>query len=153
MRIHTYAAGASGAVTHPDVAPEVVLRELIIIETDEFVYRVGDEVEIDVELTVLELFGEAPGHVIAHRCRTVSVTVGYAGEDKDITVHPAAHVKRVRAKAIEAFQLDRASAADLVLRLPGATTDLPMSHPIGAYVPKGTCAVTVDLIHAVRPQG
>lgn len=153
MRIHTYAAGTSGAVTHPDVAPEVVLRELIVIETDEVVYRVGDEVEIDVEQTVFELFGETPGHVIAHPCRTITVTVSYAGEDKDVTVHPAAHVKRVRAKAIEAFRLDAASAADLVLRLPGATSDLPLPHPIGAYVPKGTCAVTVDLIHAVRAQG
>lgn len=153
MRIHTYAAGAGGAVTHPDVAPEVLLRELVVVETDEFIYRVGDEVEIDVERTVLELFAEESGHVISHPCRTISVSVSYAGEDKDVLVHPAAHVKRVRAKAIEAFAIDSASAADLVLRLPGSTTDLPLQHPIGAYVPKGTCALTVDLLHAVRPQG
>jgi hypothetical protein len=61
--------------------------------------------------------------------------------------------KHVRAKAIEALQLDAATSADLVLRLPGATTDLAASHPIGSYVPKGTCCLTVDLVHVLRPQG
>jgi hypothetical protein len=71
----------------------------------------------------------------------------------ELTVHPAAHVKDVRAKAVEELQLDAGSSADLVLRLPGATTDLDPSHPIGSYVPKGTCELTVDLVHVVRPQG
>lgn len=153
MRIHAYAAGAEGAVTHPEVAPDTVLRELLILETDECVYRVGEEAEVDVERTVIDLFGDAPGHVIAHRCRTISVTVSYAGQDRLLTVHPAVHVKRVRTQAIKEFNLDRGSSADLALRLPGATDDLVLSHPIGAYVPKGSCGITVDLVHLVRPQG
>ena len=153
MRIHTYAAGAGRAVTHPDVASDVVLTELIVVETDERVYRVGDGLEIDIERTVVEIFGELPGHVITHRCHTVIVTVSYAGQDVELTVHPAVRVKDLRAKAVEALRLDAASSADLVLRLPGETTDLAASHPIGAYVPKGTCSLTVDLVHVVRPQG
>lgn len=153
MRIHTYAPGAGGAVTHVDVAPDVVLRELLVVGTNEYVYRVGDEVEIDVERTVVDIIDEEVVHVITHPCRSITVIVSYAGDDKDITVHPAAHVKRVRAKAIETFEIDPASAADLVLRLPGSNDDLPLQHPIGTYVPKGTCGLTVDLVHAVRAQG
>ena len=153
MRVHTYSAGTEAAVTHPEVAPHVRLRELLVVEVDERVYRLGDDVEIDIDLTVIELFGSDPGHVVVHGCREVTVTASYAGQDKIVTVHPALHVKRVRAKAIEAFKLDAATSADLVLRLPGATTDMVLTNPIGAYVPKGTCSVTVDLVHQVRPQG
>lgn len=153
MRIHTYSPGAGGAVTHADVAPDVVLHQLLVVETNEYVYRVGDEVEIDVEQTVVDIIDEEVVHVIAHPCRSVTVTVGYAGDDKDISVHPAAHIKRLRAKAIEVFDIDPASAADLVLRLPGSNNDLPLQHPVGTYVPRGTCGLTVDLVHAVRAQG
>jgi hypothetical protein len=41
----------------------------------------------------------------------------------------------------------------LVLRLPGSDQDLDLTQPVGAVVPKGTCSVTVDLVHTVRPQG
>ena len=153
MRIHTYTAGTEAAVTHPDVVPELPLRELVIVEADERVYRVGGEVEVDIQVTVLELFGTEPGHVIVHHCREITVTASYAGQDTVVSAHPAAHVKHVRAKAVEKLKLDPAASADLVLRLPGSTNDLVLTSPIGAYVPKGTCSITVDLVHQVRPQG
>jgi hypothetical protein len=153
MRVHAYTSGAGTAITHADVAPNLTLKELIVIKEDELVYRVGDGLVIDIERTVVEIFGDQPGHVITHRCHTVTVTVGYAGRDLELEVHPAAHVKHVRERAIKALQLDAGSSADLVLRLPGATTDLVASHPIGSYVPAGGCCVTVDLVHIVRPQG
>ena len=153
MRIHTYAAGADAPVTHPDVEPGVRLRELVVVEADERVYRVGGATEIDIDVTVIELFGTDPGHVIVHPCREITATVSYTGNDKVVTAHPSAHVRDVRAKAIAEFGLDAGSSADLVLRLPGSTADLVLSTPIGAYVPKGTCSVTLDLVHLVRPQG
>lgn len=153
MRIHSYAAGAGGAVTHPDIAGEMVLKDLIVIETDEVVYRVGDGLEIDIERTVVEIFGELPGHVITHPCRSITVAVSYTGREVDLKVHPATLVKQVQAEAIEAFKMDTGSAAELELRLPGASTELAPSHPIGSYVAKGTCKLTVDLVHVVRPQG
>ncbi|BBZ58166.1 hypothetical protein MPHO_51580 [Mycolicibacterium phocaicum] len=152
MRIHTYAGGGD-VQTHPDVAPGAPLRECIVVEVDELVYRVGDEAALDIEQTVFALFGEEPGHVIRHHCREIAVTVSYAGQDQKFSVHPAEHVKRLQKRAAKAFQLDAATSADLAMRLPGATTDLVASYPIGAYVPRGTCAVTVDLIHVTRPQG
>jgi hypothetical protein len=153
MRVHTYASGARGAVTHPDVADQTRLRELVVIEADERVYQVGGEAELDIELTVLEIFGAEPGHVVVHHCREIAVTVSYAGADKVLTVRPSAPVKEVRAEAIDAFRIDAGSSADLALRLPGSPDELAVNSPVGAYVPKGSCALTLDLVHLVRPQG
>jgi hypothetical protein len=153
MRVHTYKAGSPAAVTHPDADPATRLTHLVSVEADEHVFRVGDDVEIDIELTVAELFGTAPGHVLVHHCRQVTVSVSYVGAEKEFEVRPSAHIKKVRAKVIAAFGLDPATAADLVLRVPGANEDLPSNSPIGAFVPKGSCAVQLDLVHLVRPQG
>lgn len=153
MRVHAYTAGSAAAVTHPDVASETRLRDLIVIEADERIHRVGEEIEVDIELSIIEIFGTEHGHVIAHPCREIAVLAVYGGIDKTVTAHPATYVRDVRAKAISEFGLDPASSADLVLRLPGTTTDLVPTYPIGAYAPKGTCSVTVDLVHLVRPQG
>lgn len=153
MRIHTYTAGTRGAVTDPDVSPETRVRDLVTVEVDELVYRVGDEAELDIELTIVEIFGPEPGHLIVHHCREIAVTVSYAGTETQLTVHPATHLKQVRARAIAALGLDAGSSADLILRLPGSTEELSATNPIGTYVPKGTCALTLDLLHLVRPQG
>jgi hypothetical protein len=153
MRVHTYSAGVPGAVTHPDIAPETKLTELLAVNVDERVYRVGHGVEIDIKLTVEELFGVDPGHVLVHHCREITVIVAYVGTDQRIEVHPSTHVKKVREKAIAAFGLDQAASADLVLRLPGSGNELPPTSPIGAFSAQGSCALTLDLVHLVRPQG
>lgn len=153
MRIHTYAAGSGAAVTHPDVDPRTRLREVAAVEEDEFVARVGDDVEIDVKLTVVEIFADEPGHVIVHHCKSVAVTVDYGGAHTVVHTHPGTRVRDVRAKAIKQLEIDAAGAADLVLRVPGASEDLPPAAPIGAWVAKGSCELTVDLVHLVRPQG
>lgn len=153
MRIHTYSAGTAGALTHPDVPPETCLRELVAVEIDEVAFRVGHEAELDIELGVGEIFGAEPGHVLVHHCHEIAVAVSYAGNEKRLTVHPATHVNKVRAKAIAAFGLDASSSADLILRMAGSTEELPATNPIGAYVTKGSCALALDLVHLVRPQG
>jgi hypothetical protein len=153
MRIHTYSAGSETATTHPEVSPSTRLRELVISETDTVAYQVGNDVEVDVELTVTEIFGDGNGHVIVHPCREITVTVDYAGTDKVIRARPSARIGEIRSRAIAELGLDPQSSADLVLRLPGTTEELPEASPVGAYVPRGTCALTLDLVHASRPQG
>jgi hypothetical protein len=153
MRLHAYEAGSRTATTYPEVGPGTRLRELVIMGTDVVAYQVGNDVEVDVELTVSEIFGDGPGHVIVHPCREITVTVDYAGTDKTIKARPSERIGDVRTRAISELGLDPQSSADLVLRLPGTAEELPDASPIGAYVPRGTCALTLDLVHASRPQG
>ncbi|MEU5281716.1 hypothetical protein AB0G87_35510 [Streptomyces asoensis] len=152
MRVHTYRHGQGGAQTQ-EVEPKARLSDVVMVEAGEKAYRVGDELELDVELTVVELFGEQPGHVVVHKCHRIEVTVAYAGTEKAVQAHPATRVRQVRKEAVEAFGIPSADAADLVLRLPGTTTDLRLADPIGSIVPAGSCAVTLDLVHAGRSQG
>ena len=157
MRVHTYAAGTPTASTHPDVDGGTRLREIVVIETADIAYKVGDGAEVDVELTVAEIFGGGPGEVIVHGCREIAVTVDYTGKGVPVRARPSERLSDVRAQAVQELVrehgLDPKQAADLVLRLPGTTAELPEASPVGAYVPKGTCALTLDLVHAVRPQG
>lgn len=153
MRVHAYAAGSPEAVTRPEVTPETPIGELVAVTDGELVYRLDDDVELGLDQTAAEVFGNGPGHVVVHPCREVMVTIAYAGTEKQLKVRPSSRIKKVRTEAIEAFHLDKASSADLVLRLPGSTDELPTTSPIGAYVPQGTCAITLDLVHLIRPQG
>lgn len=153
MRIHTYAPGAGAAVTHPDVAGDTKLLELVVLEVEEAVYQVGDETELDVQLSVVELFGSGPGHVVRHRCRRIEVTVAYAGNETPVVAHPSTHLRTVRAEALRALSIGDQAGADLVLRLPGDLDDLTLAAPLGSYVLPSTCAVTFDLVHLHRPQG
>lgn len=153
MRVHTYRAGDDEPRTHPDAPPQTRLRDLVAVEAGEVAYRVGDGSEVDVDHTLGEIFGEGSGHVVVHHCREITVTVAYGGTEKDLQVRPSTKIDDVRTEAIAAFGVDPGTGADLVLRLPGSTDDLPAPRPIGIYVPKGSCALAVDLVHAVRPQG
>jgi hypothetical protein len=153
MRVHAYAAGTQAASTHPDVDGGTPLREIVVIEAADVAYKVGDGTAVDVELTVAEIFGGGPGEVIVHGCREIAVTVDYTGESATIRTRPSERLSDIRAQAVRKLGLDPKLAADLVLRLPGTMAELPEASPVGAYVPRGTCALTLDLVHAVRPQG
>lgn len=157
MRVHAYVAGTPTASTHPDVDGGTRLREIVVIEAADIAYKVGDGAEVDVELTVAEIFGGGPGEVIVHGCQEITVTVDYTGKSVLVTARPSERLSDVQAQAVQELVrehgLDPKQAADLVLRLPGTTTELPEASPVGSYVPKGTCALTLDLVHAVRPQG
>jgi hypothetical protein len=157
MRVHAYAAGTPTASTHPDVDGGTRLREVVVIEAADIVYKVGDGTEVDVELTVAEIFGGGTGEVIVHGCQEIAVTVDYTGKSVPVRARPSERLSAVRAQAVQELVrehgLDPKQSADLVLRLPGTTAELPEASPVGAYVPKGTCALTLDLVHAIRPQG
>lgn len=153
MRVHIYAAGAGGAVTHPDLPGKTSLNEVVIVEAEELVYRVDNGTVLDVEVSVEELFGEGPGHVLVHHCREIVITVAYTGREAVVKAHPATRVKMVREEALQALGLVGSSTADLVLRLPGSSEEIPAVNPIGMLVPKGTCSLALDLVHLKRPQG
>lgn len=152
MRIHSFTAGEAVAQTR-EVGPDARLGDLFVLEEDEKVFVVDDEAELDVTVTVEALLAGRPGHLATSVCRQIAVTVGYAGADKVVKVHPAIRLRQVRRRAIAAFGISQADAADLVLRLPGETEDLDLNAPVTTIVPRRTCSTTVDLVHTVRPQG
>lgn len=151
MRIHIHEAGGVVPVTHSDVSPETPLRELIDLGLDERVYRVGSSEEIDLDETVVDIFGSENGHVIRHPSREITIDVSYTGATAKLEVAPSTRVKTVLAEAIAALRIDPSSAVDLTLRVPGSDEDLDSTKPVGAYARKGHLAV--DLVHIVRPQG
>ena len=151
MRVHEYRAGKP-VQTH-EVGPQARLREMLVIETDERAYLVDGTEELDVELTVAELFGEESGHVVVHRCRSITVKVEYAGAETMLEAHPSTRLRRVREQAARTFGIAPVDAAGLQLRLPDSTVDLKLTEPVGAFTSPGECTVTFDLVHAKRPQG
>jgi hypothetical protein len=151
MRVHEYRSGQP-VQTH-EVAPETRLRELLVIEAEELVYVLDGVEEVDVELTVVEVFSEGPGHVVVHRCRSIAVTVAYAGAEKTFEARPSTRLREVRKLAAEAFGIAPADASGTQLRLPDSTVDLNLAEPVGAVTSHGQCKVTLDLVHAQRPQG
>lgn len=153
MRIHIYSQGVPTALTHAELAPDTRLGDIIQLRVEERVYKVGSEDEIDVGIALLEVFDDQPGHLIVHDCKEIAVKVSYLGEPREITVHPSTHVKKVLADAIAALGIDHGTSVDLVLRELGSSEDLDLSKPIGAYVPKDSCSIALELLHIVRPQG
>jgi hypothetical protein len=153
LRLHVYEAGNTTPASHTDVAREATLREILVIEETETVYRVGSEEILDLDIELIALFPDGPAHVIKHHCSEVEVTISYAGTPVELKVPPATHAQKVRADAIAALGISPANAADLELRIPGTEEDLNPAKPIGAYVAKGICTLTLDLVHIVRPQG
>jgi hypothetical protein len=151
MRVHSYEAGEP-VQTH-EVGPETRLRELLAVETEERAYPVDGTEELDVELTVAELFGDEPGHVLVHRCHSVAVKIEYAGVETTLKVHPSTRLRRVRDNAAKELGIAPADVAGSQLRLPESTVDLNLTEPVGAFTSHGECTVTFDLVHAKRPQG
>lgn len=152
MRIHVCGAGAGAPRTH-EVDPGSRLGDLVALDEDEKVFPVDDDTELDVAATVEAALAGRPGHLASSACRKIAVTVGYAGADKVVDVHPSHRLRRLRKKAIEAFGISQGDAADLVLRVPDGTEDLDLNAPVTTIVPRRTCSTTVDLVHTVRPQG
>lgn len=155
MRVHSYAAGAHAAVTHPDVAPELPVHEAIHIEiaANERAYLVGQRTEIDLRETVEATFTNDITGVIVHPCHSIKTSVSYSGIETHLDEHPADMVASVRRAAIEKLKISSSDAVDLVLRLSGSTEDLPPGAPLGAYTAAGTCSIALDLVHKHRPQG
>jgi hypothetical protein len=152
MRVHVYEAG-TGAARTTEVEPQTRLGDLLVLAEDEKVFLVDGEVELDVTVTVEAVLAGRPGHLASTTCHQIAVSVGYAGHEQAVKVHPAVRLRRVRKEAIEAFGISQRDAADLVLRVAGGTEDLDLNAPVTTIVAKRTCTATVDLVHAVRPQG
>ncbi|RKS78640.1 hypothetical protein BZB76_0057 [Actinomadura pelletieri DSM 43383] len=152
-RIHTYGAADPTPRTHADIAASTPLKEIVEIAGGSLPYALDQDEPLDAAKTVGELFGDGNAHVIVHSCREVRVTITYGGASQSVQAKPGWRINKIRREAIKAFQIDGASAADLVLRLPESGEEIPQTDPIGGYAAEGTCSVTLDLAPHVRAQG
>lgn len=85
--------------------------------------------------------------IVAHRHRSIFVTVQFNGESKTETVSPSATVSKVLhwATGKRAFNLDDDARPKANLILRGAEHPLPKDAAIGRFTIDGSCNVEVDL--------
>lgn len=153
MRINVHEAGDARATVHREISDDTRVGDLIVLEEQERLYLLDSEEEIDLNLSVVEVFGAGGGHAIRHTCTKVEVTVRYAGNATSFQATPSTRVKKVLKEAVHRLGVDETQLPDLALRVAGTEVDLGSSDPIGAHTDKGTCSVDLDLVHLVRPQG
>lgn len=153
MRLHVH-SGKDGEVrTVADAAADSSLADHVELGDGMFVFVV-DDIGRELETTgqLADTFGEGAGRVVTHPGRQITVEVHYAGNTAALTVSPGARLAAIRDQAISQLGIDPASAADLGLRLPGGTEDLPLDKPI-ASIARGANDVDLELVALVRPQG
>lgn len=154
MRLHLYTAGDPAPTTHADLPDDRRVREIVEIEGTERVFRLGSDIEIDPDLTVIEAFGPGGNTAVKHSCRNIAVSVDYAGRRILLEhVHPAVRVSDVEKRALRQLEVDPSQSASLELRRRGTEDVLNGPAPIGAYVKHGECQIELDLVPVKRNQG
>lgn len=157
MRIYAHEPG-SELTLHEDVPRDRTFREIVAVDQETFVFLDDDDEPVDVELVIVEVVtsrGRSPGshHVHRHHCRHVTIAVNYGGDTRDVKVSPNQTVATVLSRAIKAYGIDPAAGADLVLRRPGSTDDLPQAEHIGDLHPGPACKLELNLLPAHREAG
>lgn len=153
MRLHIH-DGKDGQVrTVPDAPSDSTVADHVELEAGVFVFAVDDTGrELDSTSQLAGTFGEGTARVVTHPGRQITINVHYAGTTATLTVSPGVRLAAVREEAISQLGIDPASAADLGLRVPGGTEDLPLDQPI-ASIAKGADQIDLELVALVRPQG
>jgi hypothetical protein len=153
MRAHVYTAGTGKAVTQEELGEETRVSDVVTVGASERVFLVGNDTEIDVQVTLREISVEETAHVLVHHCENVELDVSYAGRDLDEKTHITTLVSKILAKTAKTLGISDADAADLAFRIPGTNVELEATAPIGSYVPQGSCSLALDLVHLVRSAG
>ncbi|WP_292836612.1 hypothetical protein [Microbacterium sp.] len=153
MRLHVH-SGKDGQVrTVEDAAAESSLGDHVELKEGMSVFAVDDTGrELDTTDQLGATFDEGTARVVTHPGRQITVEIHYAGNSASLTVSPGVRLAAIRGQAISQLGIDPASAADLGLRLPGGTEDLPLDKPI-ASIANGGNHVDLELVALVRPQG
>lgn len=157
MRIYVHEPDAELAL-HQDVPQDRTFREMCAVDAETFVFLDDDDEPVNADLVILQVLttrGRTPGnhHVHCHQCRHIIVAVHYGGDTRDIRVTPNQTMASVLTRAIAAYGIDPAAGADLVLRRPGSTEDLPQAEHIGDLHAGPSCKIELNLLPAHREAG
>jgi hypothetical protein len=148
MRTYVFGAGVREAIVHPEPDPEGRLVDVLEVEEDESVWIVGEDGQVETELTVQEAFLErASVTLIRHKCHQVSVSITYNGRNATFEVPPSRTVAALlnQALADPSLGIDQASASDFELREPGSDSGLDPELPVGALTTPGHCRISLIL--------
>lgn len=153
MRLHVHSGKDDRVHTVADAAAESSVADHVELRDGMFVFAVDDTGrELDKTDQLADTFGEGTGRVVTHPGRQITVEIHYAGNTATLSISPGMRLAAIRESAISQLGIDPASAADLGLRLPGGSEDLPLDKPI-ASIAKGANHVDLELVALVRPQG
>lgn len=108
----------------------------------------------DQNLNVMEIGIKRHSHIHCHRCRHISLTVTYNGQNKDRKFAPSATGKRILKWAIKEFEISESDAANLVLRINSPLGEILQSYGhIGSFVHFPHCKITLFLTPNIQVQG
>ncbi|HEY4267008.1 MAG TPA: hypothetical protein VGM94_02340 [Galbitalea sp.] len=150
MRVHQY---TEGEVRSFDVEPTERLSDHLVFAEESILFLVSEEgqpVAVDVRFEEVILGGS--GAFVTHKHPTIEVVVHYQGRAVQFEVSPGTRVDSVRERAIRDFSIDATDAADIGIRVLGATEDLDPSLPIG-HVVHAHHKIELELVAMVHPQG
>lgn len=133
-------------------------RDICNVDEETFVFLDDDDEPVEVDQVIVETLaekGRRPDHHHVHRhpCRQITVEVHYGGDTRPVHATPNQTVGKVLTLALRLYGIDAASGADLVLRRPGSSDDLPQSEHIGDLDPSPTCKLDLNLLPAHREAG
>lgn len=86
------------------------------------------------------------------RCKRIKATVHFLDQTDEHDFPPGVRVRAVKTKAVHAFHMTPADAADHVLQLCGSTERPASDTPLHELV-KGACSVCFDLVPEKRVEG
>jgi len=156
MRLLVQHSGDATVTIIEEVDPGQPLVELIDVADDELVWIGDGDAPVDIRLTLIEIGIEPDCHHVhghKHRCRTVHVTLTYAGHTKEHELAPNATLEVLLHWAIKAFGIDATTAADLVFRVVGSKNDLDFATHVGTLTLSGRCSVDLDLLQGETNAG
>ena len=118
-----------------------------------FAEDADDALSLDGTLAEAGIGHQSSVHV--HRCKKVTVTVHFNGDERVKGFGPGATMNHVKQWAVgkKGFDLAPVDAAEHVLQMVGGTERPDEDVHIGTLVQSPDCAVTFDLVAKVRVEG
>jgi hypothetical protein len=145
-----------------EISEKISEVEIIEIYKDEFDAKHHEEVIeifLEDEETLPFKNGHGPqhefkkrSHIHCHRCKKITVTVFYNGDDKPVQFPPSVTAKVILKKAVSLFGIKEEDSSEYLLKLEDATILQPSDH-IGSFAAYPQCQVKLFLTPTKPVQG
>ena len=92
-------------------------------------------------------------HLHLCRCRKISTTVNYLDQSTERKFSPGTRVRRVKAWAVEHFEIEATDAGEHILRVCNSTDEPATDTPLHELTEAPECRVCFDLVPEKRVEG